>query len=305
MGYSTIRDLSRSFVGTVRSRGLDWTSVIVTNGSLLDARKIRELANGCMVTHAEVTIDGTPEVHDKHRPLKSQGGSFWRIVEAISGSLSDPTTDGMTFGIRTNVDVNNRDNVDRLLLLLSQNGFSHPRIRLGIKPVHSWGNDVSALEIEKKTFAEDQIRWLRLAVELGLNIEILPTAPAGILCPAVTQSDELIDPSGQIFSCSEQPLVDHLSDTALGSVTETWASSANLRPKGQFDDWHAEVAQGQRSCSSCELYPTCGGACPKLWREGHWPCPSYKFNMQQRLDLVAEINGLKISTSRGKIHGNR
>jgi uncharacterized protein len=38
--------------------------------------------------------------------------------------------------------------------------------------------------------------------------------------------------------------------------------------------------------------PVCGGSCPKHWGEGDPPCPSYKFNIQQRLDLVAARAGL-------------
>jgi len=44
------------------------------------------------------------------------------------------------------------------------------------------------------------------------------------------------------------------------------------------------------------LFPTCGGACPKAWRDGHPLCPSYKFNFQGRLDMVAERNGFRIAS---------
>lgn len=52
MAYAVIRDLARSFVSVAERRRLDWRSVIVTNGALLDARKIRTLAAECRVTHA-------------------------------------------------------------------------------------------------------------------------------------------------------------------------------------------------------------------------------------------------------------
>jgi uncharacterized protein len=296
MGFAAIRDLSQSFVPVVEQRELDWSSVIITNGALLDIRKIRALAQECKVTHAEITIDGPPEMHDRHRPLKSGGASFWRIIDAIKQALDDESTAGLTFGIRSNVDVHNEDAITDLLELLASHGFAHPRVRFGIKPVHSWGNDVSAIELGKRHFAEREAQWLILMRQLGLNFEILPASPAPVVCPAVTRSDELIAPDGNIFSCSEQPLVDHLSHTAVGDVTSPWAQGADLRPEGAYDDWMQEVAGGQRACSSCEFYPTCGGACPKLWRDGYGPCPSFKFNTQERLDLVAELNGFAIPT---------
>ncbi|WP_223160760.1 radical SAM/SPASM domain-containing protein [Salinispora cortesiana] len=296
MGYATLRELARAFLPVVDRRGLEWSSTIVTNGALLDYRKIKTLAIESRVTHAEITVDGPPEIHDQHRPLKAGGGSFWKIVRAIGQALEDDSTAGMTFGIRTNVDVHNEDAVERLLRLLAEHGFAHSRVRFGIKPVHSWGNDISAMELGKQHFADRETHWLALMSDLGLNFEVLPPEPAPVVCPAVTRSDEFIVPDGKVFSCSEQPLVDHLAHTAVGAVTDEWAATAQPRPEGAFDDWHADVAAGGRGCSTCPLYPTCGGACPKLWREGHWPCPSFKFNIQARLDLIATMNGFTLQT---------
>jgi len=294
MAYAVIRDLARSFVPVVDRRGVEWRSVIVTNGALLDLRKIRVLARECRVTHAEITIDGPPHIHDIHRPLKSGQGSFWRIVTAIKDSLDDSSTASMTFGIRTNVDVHNEDYVEDLLRLLAAQGFAHPRVRFSIKPVHSWGNDVSELQLARDRFAQRESTWLSVMRDLGLHCEILPDVPTQVLCPAVTRSDELLTPTGQVFSCTEQPLVDHLQGTALGYAGQAHLQRGEPRPAGIFDDWHEDVSTGERPCSKCVLYASCGGACPKLWREGHIPCPSYKFNLQERLELIAMINGLRM-----------
>jgi uncharacterized protein len=43
----------------------------------------------------------------------------------------------------------------------------------------------------------------------------------------------------------------------------------------------------------CVFLPVCGGSCPNLWHDGPPPCPSYKFNIQARLDLTAETSGLR------------
>ena len=47
------------------------------------------------------------------------------------------------------------------------------------------------------------------------------------------------------------------------------------------------VEAGQAQCARCPLLPVCGGSCPKLWQEGHLPCPSLRFNWNERLDLAA------------------
>jgi uncharacterized protein len=39
------------------------------------------------------------------------------------------------------------------------------------------------------------------------------------------------------------------------------------------------------------MLPVCGGSCPKLWREGYVPCPSFKYNWEDRLDIAARRLG--------------
>jgi uncharacterized protein len=68
---------------------------------------------------------------------------------------------------------------------------------------------------------------------------------------------------------------------------------AQPRPPGGYDDWYDRVEAGRAPCAKCPLLPVCGGACPKLWLEGHTPCPSLRFNWDERLDLAAASLGYK------------
>jgi uncharacterized protein len=260
MAFAVIRDLARSFMPIVKKRELGWTSTIITNGALLDHRKVRALSMECGVTHAEITIDGPPEIHNRHRPLKSGQGSFWNIVRAIRSGLDDAETSSMTFGIRTNVDVHNEDHVTRLLRMLADEGLAHPRVRFKIACVHAWGNDVSELQVRRDRFARREIEWMNLMHEPGLHFEVLPRGPARVICTAVSRSNELITTVGDVFSCTEQPLVTSLEHTKVGTLAEgQWGSSP--RPEGQFDSWHNDVLAGVNPspCASCELYASCGG----------------------------------------------
>jgi uncharacterized protein len=68
-------------------------------------------------------------------------------------------------------------------------------------------------------------------------------------------------------------------------------SGSDPRPAGEFDDWYDQVGSGAAACSRCPILPVCGGSCPKLWREGHLPCPSVRFNWAERMDLAARRLG--------------
>ncbi|MER6115334.1 radical SAM protein [Streptomyces sp. NPDC001743] len=291
MGYAIIRDLAPRFVRAAAERGIDYSSVIVTNGSLLTPGKIDTLIRSCGVSHFEITVDGPPEIHDEHRPLKSGQGSFWKIVRTVRSVLDEPDLQSAHFTFRTNVDAHNQDDVPRYIELMAELGFAHPNVSFSIVPVHSWGNDVSAIEVSKQAFAEQETHWFRLLSQHGLHAQLLPNVAKKVLCPATTLSSEIISSTGNIFSCSEYPLVPEAEQTlALTHIDR--AGPEPVRPVGPFDGWNDEIEKGTTWCKGCVFMPTCGGSCPKAWQEGHPPCPGYKFNFQDRLDLVASQCGL-------------
>jgi uncharacterized protein len=47
--------------------------------------------------------------------------------------------------------------------------------------------------------------------------------------------------------------------------------------------WYDEIPTNDSWCKSCKFLPVCGGACPKSWYEGNPACPSFKFNIDERL----------------------
>lgn len=292
-GLATITDLSQDFIRVADDQGVDYRSLIVTNGSLLTRGTLRRLA-AARVTHLEVTIDGPPAIHDSHRPLKKPGdGSFWKIVKALQLVITEGEFESMGIRIRSNVDSRNSAHMDEYFQLMADLGFAHPRVEF-VAPVHSWGTDITEHEIAAREFGIAEARWLRVMRDLGLRFGLLPTEPAQVICPAVTRAGEIISSTGNVFSCSEHPLVPRAERTEVLIPLEALMrrGPATLRPAGQFDDWNLRVAQGKQACSTCPLFATCGGACPKAWTEGNPPCPSYKFNIQERFDLIAERHGL-------------
>ncbi|EST38806.1 hypothetical protein N566_05510 [Streptomycetaceae bacterium MP113-05] len=291
VGYPVIRDLAPQFVAAAAERDVTYSSVLVTNGSLLTARNVDHLIRVCGVTHFEITVDGPPAVHDAHRPLKNGRGSFWRIVDTVRATLDVPELRGAHFTFRTNVDTHNQDAVPRYIELMAELGFARPNVTFSIVPVHSWGNDVSAVEVSKRNFAEREAGWLRLLLQHGLGVRLLPTSAKKVVCPATTRSSEIISSTGNIFSCSEHPLVPEAERTQALVHIEN-AGTGTGRPLGAFDRWNDDIEQGGSWCTGCVFMPTCGGSCPKAWGEGHPPCPSYKFNVQERLDLLAAGGGL-------------
>ena len=297
MGFAVLRDIASRARKTCHDHGVRFTSTIVTNGALLDRRKLKSLAGECGVTHVEITLDGPADVHDVHRPLKSGGGSFERIVSTLQDALADPSFEGLRFGIRTNVDVKNEDRISELITLLADAGLAHPHVRMHLHPVHSWENEVEHLFVAKDRFAHREVDWLRQMRDRGIATKFLPSETADIVCGAVTRATEVDSPTGNVFSCTELPLVDEAeAHDSLARIEEL--DSNDLRPAGPFDDWHDSIARGEVPCTGCRLLPVCGGACPKAWRSGEYPCPSLKVNLEERMQIAVEANGLRLGPTR-------
>lgn len=290
MAFAIIRSIASQVLPAADSAGVKFESKMATNGALLDERKLRSLHDECGLNQLEITLDGPAEIHDSHRPLKSGQKSFDKVVALIAAAAHDSSLPNLQFSIRTNVDVANADYIDELIDVMIARGMANPRIAFYFAPVHPWSNDLSASQVSRERFATREIGWLDRMADAGLTVGFFPNNPKSVVCSAVTTSAEVVNTDGQVFSCTEHPLVPAMVDKAVANIQTL--QPLTLRPRGLYDDWHVELSDNQFPCSKCRFLPICGGACPKAWHDGNPPCPSYKINHQARLDLAAKTNGL-------------
>lgn len=282
LALGVIRELSERFLKATQAHGKSYSASMPTNGSLLTERTLKVLRD-CGIDSIEVTIDGPPEVHDRRRLKRNGSGSFHQITSA----LRDHLPPGLNLTIRVNIDSENEDSVADLIQQLAEIPL---KAGLALMPVHFWGNDVSDVEIEIRRFAALEAQWLRLAGSLGFPLGPIPNALKRTTCVATTRFSEVVDPAQRVYSCSEHPLVPNVRDSGIIATVDE-LSGTGARPAGAYDDWYDSVSAHDVQCGGCPILPICGGSCPKLWREGHVPCPSIKFNFQDRLELAAGLLG--------------
>ena len=73
VGRVALFDLSDRLIARCEKANIEYAASIVTNGYLLDEHTCNELQR-VKVKHAQVSIDGPPEIHDRMRPLRN--GAF-------------------------------------------------------------------------------------------------------------------------------------------------------------------------------------------------------------------------------------
>lgn len=287
MAYAVLRDLSQRFLASADAGGIGYGAKLITNGVLLDARKLRTLHRDCRVDSIEVTLDGPAETHDASRPMKNGSGSFRHITAVLAAALADDELAGLRFVVRSNVGAGT--SAEAFASELAGAGLADDRVTCYPAPIHPWGNDVTAVALSSAEMAAVELEWFAAYARHGLRFQLLPTAPRRVVCTAVTRHAEVVAPDGRIYSCTEQPLVPGHDNAALGNLSTLDAAAP--RPVGAFDDWYDAVAARETGCRDCAILPMCGGACPKLWREGTPPCPPLRTNVRQRLDLFALAAG--------------
>jgi uncharacterized protein len=291
--FPTVLEMSRRFVDVASESGVLYTSMMTTNGSLLDENKLALLTATCKVSRFDITLDGPARVHDVHRPLKNGRPNFDRLVHFLAESLSNLEYKDVRFVLRTNVDIANADFVIEYLELMADLGFGRfPQVIFQLSPIHSWGNDVSGIALPIERVARDEIVWFEKALALGLSLRLLPTEAVTNTCTATHGGSEVIAATGEIYGCTEEPLVPTLGPSPVISTVNSLGLRA-LRPKSKYDEWPSQVNNSEYPCSNCSLLPVCGGNCPKRWYEGEVACPTMKSNMPARLSLWARHKGLK------------
>jgi uncharacterized protein len=291
VGLRVMRRLSPRLQALAAEFGCDYTSSITTNGLSLTDDTATELVKTHAVRSLTVSLDGLREVHDARRPTKSGKPSFERILANLLRLCRRADLD-LDIDVRVNVDRRNADQVVPLLRLLAAGGVQD-RIHFYVAPVHSWGNDAHERSLSPEEFANAEIAWFGEMARLGFRVSAVP-ALTPVVCIAVKPDSAVVDATGALYNCTEVSYVPAYGTPNRFSVGHV-ETGTNLAARQMLGDFHDRVAAGAYSCATCRMLPVCGGACPKQWLEGRAPCPSAKFNIEDRLLLSYAL-------SRGSIH---
>ena len=154
------------------------------------------------------------------------------------------------------------------------------------------------ISAEKKTFSDWEIEWLIEMQECGFKVNWLPKRKKSV-CFAVRPNAELIDPYGGIYGCSEVSIVpsyevDGKNIHEIGNVLD--AELKHPERRNTFGGFYEKSEINNYDCSFCPMLPTCGGGCPKEWKEGRIPCPSTKFNIKEKI-VMHYLKAKKVSSS--------
>jgi uncharacterized protein len=282
-GLIQLKNLSNRLIEYCTENGVNYNANIITNGVKLKKELFYDLYFIHKINDFQITIDGFGDTHDMRRPLKNGQKSFNNIYSQIIDICNDDKFDSenMQVYLRSNIDSRNFDDIWKLMDLLEKDNIQN-KVRFYVTGVHPWENDAHTLSLAKQEFADFELDVLgRMYLNNYLMSSELIPMPITNTCMATSnRNHELIDPSGNIFNCTEMPFSEKLLKYKTGNIL----NDTKFEDTYAIDQWYDKINNFQ--CSNCNLLPICGGHCPKHWIDAKYiPCPSFKHNITERLKL--------------------
>ena len=128
INFAAIRYLLPRIKKILENKEIEYDTSIVTNGYLLDDN-VAEFLSKFNWVNAQITLDGTEDVHNSRRYLRDGSGTFRRIINNIKNIITKEYLSGVN--IRLNIDESNCDSILHLLDYL-KNEIDISRIYLSL-----------------------------------------------------------------------------------------------------------------------------------------------------------------------------
>jgi uncharacterized protein len=254
---------------------------LVTNGSIFDPRIEKLFEKEKDLAHAQITIDGSQEMHDRRRFFKGGRGSYQKIL----GNLVNWLKVAEKIAVRVNIDEENKDHIAELFNDLAKLNVDRERIGISLANVsQGWGRGESREEIlDNSDYKKVESDLYSLAEQMGFGV------PKGkfpryhpVLCMASGPFAGWVDPEGEIYCCAR---VAGNKDYSLGNIKDSLQNH-------KTDIWHKYQIINNPTCLKCKHLFFCAGICPTEAMKGVKTtkfCGSgFEFYLEKNLAAVVE-----------------
>jgi uncharacterized protein len=274
LGYDAIEELAPYFQELARQNDVPFSGSITTNAYLLTPDRARLMCDWGILSY-QITIDGTGDTHDKHRPLAEGGATYDQIMHNVLSMRELPHE--FHIKVRVNFDNTNCNLLEPLFMTLKNSVGKDDRYTLDFHPVGKWGGpnddklDICGADADIKG---QQLR--QQARSFDLNPEKLShqLEPHGDnVCYAARPYNYIIGADGKVMKCTV--VLDTMDDNVVGAIQE----NGELRLKeDRLLKWIKPYYHTDTMCKKCFFVPVCQGACCPLPRltVNERPCPPAK-----------------------------
>lgn len=227
---------------------------ITTNGYNLSKSTIEKLIK-LGIADYQITVDGTPETHNKLRPLRNGKPTFDRIFRNITWLLK--ADEKVKITLRINFNHINLHQIPGLLNMFPE--MYRNQIRISFEPIFG-SCELSATDnIREDVISASLASYYGLAEELGydsiLGRSHIETGKL-VYCYAERENQYDINYNGDIFKCSVN---DFNKEGRVGYIDE---NGDFIKDTDNFNSW-MNIPIFDALCKSCQYVPLCMGGCRK------------------------------------------
>lgn len=221
------------------NHGINLEEHVTTNGTLLTKDTVKNLISRGIKNY-QITLDGSKQIQDRRRPLKSRESSWDYIIDGIKNLLEEDSK----IHIRINIDQDNMYNIANIFSELPDVILTSNKVSFYLAPVI--GQNLDDFTVVMKKRAEIMIKAWNLIRENNLPIEIiLPRYSPCSYDSAVTAF--YIDLHGRIFSCGGDVGILESNEGVLSQRNEKYFSRINQELSNK--------------CYKCSFFYKCMGGC--------------------------------------------
>ncbi len=239
---------SKSLFGFSDDRNIEYTSHMITNGSLVTEENVH-LLNESRIGNVQVTIDGWRNEHDKRRPARDGKPKFDSIVLAVELMAKA----GIEVSCRMNADANNVEDYRKLADFFkdTRNVYVH----VGHLRDYQELPEETYRCFDCKGFSEIEFEIFK---DSGYTIEDLSNifSKRRMFCGACTENSYVIDEQCNVYKCwndigDDERVVFNLHVPKEERRVD-YEALCRYMTWNPFDD---------DACGTCIWMPICGGGC--------------------------------------------
>ncbi|MBQ8135094.1 MAG: radical SAM protein [Clostridia bacterium] len=226
---------------TLHQNNKEFTSRIITNGSLLNEEIIRTKFRDWHIDWVQITIDGMAEEYTKRKCYYNKKENYFeKIIENIDILLENK----VDVSIRLNTDSENREECLRAAAFLKE---KYPgNLHLDVYPAFLTGDKNILHEMEKRISYVSSVYRM-----YPPEAELLASNPKVNACFYQQPGAFVIDVDGGILCCDRDV---GKQKSKIGTVYDIEGFDKLKKPE-------EIIPKVRKQCSGCVYYPKCGGGC--------------------------------------------
>lgn len=256
---------------------LEFSSLMFTNGSLLDDDIIKTAKNKWKLEKIQLTLDGYAEEHNSRKSYNNPNIDYYKKTIIDIRRLLDA---GIKVDCRINLDKDNIKEIDYIcndLLQYNTNSLFRPRFTI-LRPSDCGFNKFNYITVDDLEWAYDIIYNKLIQYGFLRNIADLFPHRQRESCIMKSINKVIVASDGKLYKCLQQVFDD---ESAVGELV------------GGID--HRKFMSCCRTqlhdeCRECVYLPVCSGGCDAYWRlsktENISPCIREKYFIDMLLKMI-------------------